>query len=216
MPAVPDYVAANARRGLDLLEFAGSGLRPKTVREARQMAGGSISNDKVMRMAAWLARHESDLNSDRARAYLAGDSERPTPGQVAWLLWGGDIGAANRGRAKAWADKVTERLRESGELDKEVSGRVRAALQAKVDEHNEKYTASSKRVTLAMLSAVFERGVGAYNTNPASVRPTVTSSDQWAYARVNTFLSAVRNGRFPGKAFDTDLLPEGHPLSTRD
>ena len=159
MPAVPDYVAANARRGLDLLEFAGAGLRPKTVREARQMASGTISNDKVMRMAAWLARHESDLNSDRARAYLAGDTERPTPGQVAWLLWGGDIGASNRGRAKAWADKVTQRLRDEGKLDKEVSGRVRQGLQTKVDEHNKKYTAPSKRVTLRMLTAVFERGV---------------------------------------------------------
>jgi hypothetical protein len=117
VPAVPDYVASNARRGLDLLEFAGAGLRPKTVREAREMARGTISNDKVMRMAAWLARHASDLDSDNARAYLSGDRERPTPGQVAWLLWGGDLGTANRDRAYEWAARTTERLREQGELD---------------------------------------------------------------------------------------------------
>jgi hypothetical protein len=212
---VPSYVRANARRGLDLLEFAGDGLRPRTVREARAMARGDMTADKVRRMAAWLARHSTDLNSDRADAYLDDESERPTPGQVAWLLWGGDIGRANRDRAQDWAERTRDRLIDEGELSKEVSARVRAALQAKVDDHNERFSSPSKRVTVAMLTAVFERGVGAYNTNPSSVRPNVTSSDQWAYARVNTFLQAVRTGRFPGRAFDTDLLPEGHPLSTR-
>ena len=45
------------------------------------------------------------------------------------------------------------------------------------------------------LGAVFRRGVGAYRNNPASVRPGVRSEDQWAYARVNAFLFAVRTGR---------------------
>lgn len=214
--SVPSYVRANARRGLDLLEFAGDGLRPRTVREARAMARGEMTADKVRRMAAWLARHETDLDSPRADEYLDGDTERPTPGQVAWLLWGGDIGRANRDRARVWADGVVERLIREGELDKQISDRVRDALRVKVEEHNERFTADSKRVTLPMLIAVFERGVGAYNTNPDSVRPNVGSSDQWAYARVNTFLQAVRTGRFPGGAFDRDLLPEGHPLSTRE
>ena len=214
---VPAYVRANARRGLDLLEYAGDGLRPRTIREARAMARGEMTADKVRRMAAWLARHEGDLRSARANAYLDGDAERPTAGQVAWLLWGGDLGRTNRGRAKDWADRTRDRLIREGELSKEVSPAVRAGLERKVEEHNEKYGGQKgKRVTLRMLASVFERGVGAYNTNPESVRPNVTSSDQWAYARVNTFLQAVRTGRFPGGAFDTDLLPEGHPLSTRD
>lgn len=180
------------------------------------MARGEMTADKVRRMAAWLARHATDLQSDRANAYLAGDTDRPTAGQVAWLLWGGDIGRANRDRAEDWARRQVDRLIREGEL-KKVSAAVRAGLERKVEEHNEKYgDQKGKRVTLRMLSAVFERGVGAYNTNPGSVRPNVTSSDQWAYARVNTFLRAVRTGRFPGRAFDTDLLPEGHPLSSRD
>jgi hypothetical protein len=69
-----------------------------------------------------------------------------------------------------------------------------------------------------MLSAVFRRGVGAYNTNPQSVRPSVRrqgGSDRWAYARVNVFLGAVRTGSFKRGKFDTDLLPKGHPLSTK-
>ena len=65
-----------------------------------------------------------------------------------------------------------------------------------------------------MLTAVFKRGIGAYRTNPGSVRPSVTSEEQWAYARVNAFLYAVRSGRFRGGKFDLDLLPSGHPLAT--
>jgi len=214
---VPSYVRSNARRGLDLLQFAGDGLRPRTIREARAMARGEMTPDKVRRMAAWLARHQTDLSSPKADAYLEGKSDRPTPGQVAWLLWGGDLGRSNRDRAQDWADRTRDRLINEGELSKEVSAAVRAGLERKVEDHNEKYGGQKgKRVTLRMLASVFERGVGAYNTNPESVRPNVTSSDQWAYARVNTFLQAVRTGRFPGRAFDTDLLPEGHPLSTRD
>lgn len=306
---MPSFVSANAKRGLDLLEFAGDGLRPQTVREARQMVSGDISADKVRRMAAWLARHATDLNSPRADDYLSGKRERPTPGQVAWLLWGGDIGKANRDRAQAWAERKVEQLIREGELDKASAGQIREGvtvqyavpkppdpteyatgivesvvregsvtiggetleataddpvarvrvyvkvnddeyqrtdrlvprnasqlkvvgsiadkikkqvpaqvkqtLQTKVDDHNAKYTGAGKRVTLSMLEAVYERGIGAYRTNPGSVRPTVTSAEQWAYGRVNAFLTAVRTGRFPRTAFDTDLLPSGHPLSSK-
>ena len=62
-----------------------------------------------------------------------------------------------------------------------------------------------------MLGAVFRRGIGAYRTNPGSVRPNVRSEEQWAYARVNAFLFAVRTGRFRSGEFDKDLLPSGHP-----
>jgi len=96
-----------------------------------------------------------------------------------------------------------------------ISAKVKKTLQKKVKDHNEKHgDKKGKRVTLRMLSAVFRRGVGAYNTNPQSVRPSVTSSDQWALARVNVFLGAVRTGRFKRGKFDRDLLPEGHPLKT--
>ena len=100
--------------------------------------------------------------------------------------------------------------------EKQVSAKVKKALQKKVDDHNEKYGDNpKKRATLRMLEAVFRRGVGAYRTNPQSVRPRVTGPDQWAFARVNAFMSALRSGRFQGGKFDQDLLPKGHPLSTK-
>lgn len=216
MVAVPSFVSANARRGLKLLDYAGDGLRPATVREARQMASGSISADKVRRMAAWLARHEVDLSSEDAQAYVAGTRDRPTPGQVAWLLWGGDIGSGQRDRARRWAERKRDQLINEGELSKAISATVRDGLKVKVAEHNESVgNARGKRVTLSMLAQVYERGIGAYQTNPSSVRPNVKSPEQWAYARVNAFLGAVRSGRYKSGQFDTDLLPEGHPLSTR-
>jgi len=42
------------------------------------------------------------------------------------------------------------------------------------------------------LQTIFNKGIGAYKTNPLSVRPTVKSPEQWAYARV---YSAVMGGK---------------------
>ena len=42
------------------------------------------------------------------------------------------------------------------------------------------------------LETIFNKGVGAYKTNPASVRPSVKSPEQWAYARI---YSAVMGGK---------------------
>jgi HK97 family phage portal protein len=100
---------------------------------------------------------------------------------------------------------------------KAVSEQVRETLKEKAEEHNEEVgDAKSKRTTTRTLVAVFERGVGAYRQNPSSVRPTVAGAEQWAYARVNGFLHALKTGKFKRKPYDTDLLPEGHPLSSKE
>ncbi len=39
-----------------------------------------------------------------------------------------------------------------------------------------------------ILDDVYDRGVGAYKTNPKSVRPNVKSPEQWAMARVYAFV----------------------------
>jgi len=44
----------------------------------------------------------------------------------------------------------------------------------------------------AGLDVIYNKGVGAYKTNPASVRPSVKSPEQWAMARV---YSAVMGGK---------------------
>jgi len=101
--------------------------------------------------------------------------------------------------------------------ERAVSGKARKMIENKVEEHNEKVgNVKSKRTNVSTLSKVYERGIGAYKTNPASVRPNVSSPEQWAAARINSFLYVLRNGRFRSGKHDTDLLPEGHPLSTKN
>ena len=39
--------------------------------------------------------------------------------------------------------------------------------------------------------------------------------DQWALARVNGLLYALRTGKFKRTPYDTDLLPSNHPLSSK-
>ena len=83
-------------------------------------------------------------------------------------------------------------------------------LAAKVKEHNAK---SKHKVTTRMLQQVYNRGVGAYRTNPSSVRPNVSSPEQWAMARVNSFLRIVSGSKSANH--DKDLLPSSHPSSSK-
>jgi hypothetical protein len=87
------------------------------------------------------------------------------------------------------------------------------ALQKKSDEFNERYKKKlGYGVTVGMLKAVFQRGLGAFNVSHS---PKVTSAKQWAHARVNAFLYLVKNGRPQNKKYTTDydLLPSKHPNS---
>jgi HK97 family phage portal protein len=98
----------------------------------------------------------------------------------------------------------------------QISANMETALRNKVDDHNEKYGDDpAKRATYSMLARSFVRGIGAYRTNPSSVRPNVSNEQQWALGRVNGLLYALRSGRFRSTAYDTDLLPEAHSLSSK-
>ncbi len=170
---------------------------------------------------AWVARHFEDGSQFKSGEKKARPSN--IAGVIAQMKWG-VIGTLGEQRMK---DVVLEAIKyregkESGsasqaQQDRQVSDAVEKGLREKVKEHNEEVNnADSKRTTYRVLLAVFERGIGAYKTNPASVRPNVGSAEQWAYARVNSFLFALRNGRFQGGKHDQDLLPERHPLSTKN
>jgi len=96
----------------------------------------------------------------------------------------------------------------------QISKATEDALRQKVEAHNADNKAKSKRADLGMLKAVYRRGAGAFSTSHS---PRVRSRDQWALARVNAFLhilatGAPRNAKYTG---DNDLLPKGHPRSTR-
>jgi len=207
-------MAEEARRGIDWREeFNRGGTNIGATRARQLIARENLSEDTVKRMKSFFARHEVDK---RAEGFRQGEKGYPSAGRIAWSLWGGDAGFA-------WSKrKVDEINNEDKLLDndielKKLSGKVRTALQGKVKDHNDEHgDKKGKKVTLGMLEKVFVRGVGAYRNNPSSVRPNVTGPDQWAFARVNAFLYAVRAGRFRGGRFDTDLLPEGHPMRSKD
>ena len=97
----------------------------------------------------------------------------------------------------------------------EVSSKIEKALKKKVADHNATVSAASKKTSLGTLKKVFLRGVGAFRTNPPTNRPNVTGGDQWGLARVNSFLYALKNGKFRKGKHDTDLLPSGHPMSSK-
>ena len=176
---------------------------------------------KIKEREAWIARHFED-----GKQFKSGDKPaRPSniAGVVAQIKWLsiGTLGERGMKDVILEAIKYLE-LKESGsasqaQQDRQVSNAVEKGLKNKVEEHNEKVgNVASKRTTYRTLLAVFERGIGAYKTNPASVRPNVTSPEQWAYARVNSFLFALRNGKYRGGKHDTDLLPKSHPLSSKE
>ena len=121
--------------------------------------------------------------------------------------------------AKAWLERNEfEYIKfEDAIEERAVSEKTEEALKNKLTEHHEEVgNVKSKRTTLAVLKQVYERGIGAFNTNPGSVRPQVSNANQWAMARVNSFLYALRNGKYRSGKHDTDLLPKSHPLSSKE
>jgi hypothetical protein len=242
---VPQYIRSNARKGLDYYGrgLGGDGLVERTIREAREMAAGRVTEDKVVRAAAWGARHMADL--DAVQNSNPNNERFPGPGAVAFYLWG--IDPTNPQPALQWFERQAERVRAeradgastpapkkdqitgseknpegsasgaAGSGTIELTEAIETGLRNKVTEHNDSLEAGApawKRATTGMLRAVYRRGAGAYST---SHRPGI-SRNAWAMARVNAFLVLLRRGRPANASYitDNDLLPKGHPRSSRN
>ena len=216
-----DGMASEAKKGLAWRKEHNRGGTMVGVARANQLVNKeNLSPSTVKRMFSFFSRHEVDK---QAEGFRPGEKGYPSNGRIAWALWGGDPGFSWSRKKATQIDnesKVEEVekilvIKDETEEEKQLTAAVREGLKKKVKEHNEKHgDKKGKRVTLRMLGAVFRRGIGAYRTNPGSVRPNVRSEEQWAYARVNAFLFAVRTGKFRSGQFDRDLLPSGHPLKT--
>ena len=87
-----DAMASNARRGLALRKEFGRGGTAVGVARARDIQRkASLSNSTVMRMHSFFSRHRVDK---KGKGWTAGSEGYPSNGLIAWLLWGGDSGAA--------------------------------------------------------------------------------------------------------------------------
>ena len=77
-------------------EHGGKGLREETVAWAERLAAGrKVTEEKARKMRAWFRRHKVD--------YKKGWDDPPTPGFVAWQLWGGDAG-------RDWVEALVEQI----------------------------------------------------------------------------------------------------------
>lgn len=122
----PAYMRAAARQGLKYYEegLGGDGLVPRTIREARAMANGTVTADKWVRIRAWIARHMPDLDAPDANP----NSERyPSPGVVAHLLWGSGPSKAAARRALDYAEGVVSRIEAENE------GRAKGEALSKIE-----------------------------------------------------------------------------------
>jgi HK97 family phage prohead protease len=107
----PAYMRAAARRGLQFVSegLGGDGLRDQTIREARAMAQGNVTQDKWVRLRAWIARHLVDLDAPAADP---DSDDYPSAGVVAHLLWGSGPSKRAAERALAYAEGIVARLEE--------------------------------------------------------------------------------------------------------
>ena len=106
--SAPQFIRDNAARGLKYVSegFGGDGLTDATKREAREMAAGRITENKVRKMAPWFARHKVDGQAPKNKD--SSDPQYPGAGLVAWLLWGGDSNFSDR--AQEWAQRKIDAL----------------------------------------------------------------------------------------------------------
>ena len=106
---IPVYIRTAARKGLDYYGqgLAGEGLVDRTVREARDLARGDITEDKVIRSNAWAQRHAVDL--DAPKNSDSTDDQFPGAGAVAHYLWG--INPLNPQPARDWYERKANAIK---------------------------------------------------------------------------------------------------------
>lgn len=97
----PAAVAKAAQQGLTLREKFGRGGTQVGVRRAHQLiARDPVSDADIAKISSYFKRHSVDK---QAKAHRWGDTDDPSAGYIAWLLWGGDAG-------EKWADGVRATL----------------------------------------------------------------------------------------------------------
>lgn len=72
-----------------------------------------------------------------------------------------------------------------------------------------------KQTSVGVLQQVFARGANAWDAASDEIRGDATPED-WGYARLESFLTALDSLKYAGEAHDLDLLPTGHPMSERE
>src|SRR6056300_471722 len=236
----PAFMKKNMQRGLDNLNKAGSGLTPKTIRDARSIiSSGKVSPAKAKLMYPWHARHQSDLKKEKSNP---NDPKTWRGSDVAFLLWGSNPWT-NPMQAGEWAKRKVEQLaNEERNLDQRApsepapkkdqikgsdknkegsaSGKsnnisfnesTTKAIKTIVDEHNDIVQDMASWRKLRIPTAKAVVRRG-FGAYSGSHRPGV-SRQAWGLARLKAFSYLLRNDRPKNTKYvgDNDLLPESHP-----
>jgi HK97 family phage prohead protease len=185
----PAYMRAAARRGLQYYADGkgGDGLVEKTIRDARLMADGQVSDDKWIAIAAWIARHLVDLDSPDADP---SSENYPSAGVVAHLLWGSGPSKRQAQRVLDYAQGVVERIRAEERTANDLQNEKwrTIALNLNNDERQQMTTTVERRV----------------NTVEFDVRAGEASSDGMSF----TGYAAVFNSPSEPLPF-TEVIKEG-------
>lgn len=105
MPTPPKSVQSSAKRGLELRRKFKRGGTEVGVARARDLSNGKdIPIKTINRMVSYFARHAVDK-----KASGWGKTGDPSPGYIAWLLWGGDAG-------QRWAKSQSSQAKKSKSL----------------------------------------------------------------------------------------------------
>jgi len=109
MSAMPtEGMREEAQRYRDWKEEGREGGTDVAARRASQiLSGDELSDETIVTMSAWFARHEVDK---QAEGFSPGEEGYPSPGRVAWAAWGGDAG-------KTWSDRLVEAMDRSIETE---------------------------------------------------------------------------------------------------
>jgi hypothetical protein len=94
----------NANRALAWKEEGRDGGTRIGLARANQISNREkLSEDTILRMYSFLSRHEVDK---QAEGFNQGEEGFPSPGRVAWDLWGGDAGYA-------WSRRIRDKIMDS-------------------------------------------------------------------------------------------------------
>jgi len=116
---VPAYIQSAADKGLGYYAegLGGDGLVEQTISDARDLAGGSVSDEKARRMIAWIARHRVDWEGVPQNSDESNDNF-PGPGAVAAYLWGvNPTQSDGADRVVRWAEGIVAALEDREIID---------------------------------------------------------------------------------------------------
>lgn len=155
-----------------------------------------VDSQQIFDLISEAKEYEDDDDYDTDEVYLASAS---TPAPKKDRIYG-----SKKNKPDSATAKNAKKIKFSQKTEK--------TLEKKMKDHNAD-APSGRKTTMAQLKAVYRRGAGAFST---SHRPGM-QRDQWGIARVNAYLVLLKTGKPSNKNYtqDNDLLPAGHPKSTK-